>query len=544
MTILAIARRCWPIGLLALGLAACFAVNVFWLHSSNRAPDDAWISLRYAEHLAGGEGLRYNPGGERVEGFSSPLHVACLALLLRAGVPAQSASQLSSVLAAAALLVVAAAWAWRRLGPVWGSLAALALALNPSLGMWARGGLETTLFAALVVAALAAADRERPRALAVALGLLLWTRPEAPLYVAAAAAWLLWRGGGGRDAWRRSLAVAAGALAVYAPWLLLRLAYFHDVLPNTYYAKMDGVRAAQLHRGLVYLGEFLRRSEVHTPLAIAAVGGAWHLARARGARLRPDWPWLAAAFALAAVAFVLAAGGDNMAEQRFLLPAVAPLVLLGAAGAARLAAGPRARGARRGLTAVLGVAYLSQPAGIALHHLRHPTFPLDRPLALVDRGSADIVPRLWRLGRKLGTLLPPDAELALVPAGALPEAGKLRIIDMLGLNDRQLARVRVEGMGTHKQGHEKGDGALVLARRPAYVILNHNPNARYDAVSPPDMHLQFRPVRQIWESPEFHRDYLPFLVAIDDSTSFTVYERRGRTPALAGDGQGPPPLYR
>jgi hypothetical protein len=131
-----------------------------------------------------------------------------------------------------------------------------------------------------------------------------------------------------------------------------------------------------------------------------------------------------------------------------------------------------------------------------------------------------------------------------VPAGAPPQAGKLRIIDMLGLNDRRLARVRVEDMGTRKQGHEKGDGALVLERRPAYIILNHNPNARFDVVSPPEMHLQFRPVRQIWESAAFHRDYLPFLVAIDDSTSFTLYERRGTSPALAGDGLGPPPLYR
>ena len=535
--------RHWAPALAVVALAACLALNVFWLHTSNRAPDDAWISLRYAEHLAGGQGMRYNPGDERVEGFSSPLHVFYLAALLLAGVPAQQASQLSSVSGAVGLVALVAWWAPRRLGAAWGWAAALALALNPGLGMWARGGLETTLFALGVMAALAAAEAGRDRVLGVVLGLLLWLRPEAPLYGAVAIGWLAWREGFTGGAWRRALRVAGLALAIYVPWLLFRLAYFHDILPNTYYAKMDGVRAAQLRRGLAYLQEFLRRSEIHTPLALAAVGGMWHLARG-GRPRRVGWPWLAAGFGAAATAFVLAAGGDNMAEQRFLLPAVPLVLLLGAAAGARLASAPGAAGVRRGLAVVLGAAFLSQPVGIASHHLRHPTFPLDRPAALVDRHNADIVPRLWQLGRRLGTLLPADAELALVPAGALPQAGRLRIIDMLGLNDRRLARVAVAGLGTGKQGHEKGDGALVLARRPAYIILNHNPNARFGEPSPPDLHLQFLPVRQIWESAEFHRDYLPFLVAIDDSTSFTIYERRGRSPALAGDGSGPPPVYR
>ena len=51
----------------------------------------------------------------------------------------------------------------------------------------------------------------------------------------------------------------------------------HDVygwwLPNTYYAKMDGLRSAQLARGWAYLLSFLERSEIHTPLAAALAGG-------------------------------------------------------------------------------------------------------------------------------------------------------------------------------------------------------------------------------------------------------------------------------
>ena len=45
--------------------------------------DDAMISMRYARNLANGEGLVFNPGGERVEGrgiLSAGAHIATRAL--------------------------------------------------------------------------------------------------------------------------------------------------------------------------------------------------------------------------------------------------------------------------------------------------------------------------------------------------------------------------------------------------------------------------------------------------------------------------------
>ena len=42
--------------------------------------DDAMISMRYAKNLANGYGLVWNPGGERVEGYTNPLWVLFMAL--------------------------------------------------------------------------------------------------------------------------------------------------------------------------------------------------------------------------------------------------------------------------------------------------------------------------------------------------------------------------------------------------------------------------------------------------------------------------------
>src|SRR5712691_3102100 len=47
-------------------------------------PDDAFISFRYAENLSAGNGLVFNPG-ERVEGYTSFLWVALLAIGNRIG---------------------------------------------------------------------------------------------------------------------------------------------------------------------------------------------------------------------------------------------------------------------------------------------------------------------------------------------------------------------------------------------------------------------------------------------------------------------------
>ena len=43
--------------------------------------DDAMVSMRYARNLAEGYGLVWNPGGERVEGYTNPLWVLYMALL-------------------------------------------------------------------------------------------------------------------------------------------------------------------------------------------------------------------------------------------------------------------------------------------------------------------------------------------------------------------------------------------------------------------------------------------------------------------------------
>src|SRR2546422_6324150 len=76
--------------------------------------DDAFISFRYARNLRQGHGLVFNPGFERVEGYTNFLWVMVLAGLDRLGIePARAALALSWV-ATAALWSVGLALAIRR----------------------------------------------------------------------------------------------------------------------------------------------------------------------------------------------------------------------------------------------------------------------------------------------------------------------------------------------------------------------------------------------------------------------------------------------
>ena len=164
--------------------------------------------------------------------------------------------------------------------------------------------------------------------------------------------------------------------------------------------------------------------------------------------------------------------------------------------------------------------------------LRNPDYPLQRPVGLVEPLNEELIPGLFRLGLKLREILPDTATLALVPAGALPYASELHCIDMLGLNDREMARQNVANMGSGKMGHEKGSGASVMARSPDYILLRYDPVPIAAGVQEPlRAHIeQLLPVRELWSDENFHKRYEPILVPVDDNMAYTLFRRKIDSP--------------
>ena len=332
---------------LAVSIAAVLGgvVHAWWLRWIT---DDAWISFRYAERLVQGLGLTFNDG-ERVEGYSNFLWTIGCAAGIALGVPPEDWSIAWGIACHGATIALLAAFAWRRAAAAAreahagepGSarpplrvvlpLAAILMSLHRDHAIFATSGLETSLFTLLAVLGfvLVLDAPGRPRRAAAAgfvLGLAALTRPDGVLFAAIAGAYLIMVS---PRRLRDGAAFAASLAALLVPFLAWKIAYYGDVLPNTYYAK--SANRAWYSQGLAYVALYFRKYWV---LPVGAVACVLALLRvrspsreARGATMTGGdvAPFsraagLAAAFALIYTLYVAHVGGDFM-FARLLIPA-------------------------------------------------------------------------------------------------------------------------------------------------------------------------------------------------------------------------------
>ena len=196
---------------------------------SGRAPDDIYISYRYARNLAEGKGFAFNPG-ERVFGLSDP----GVAVLLAAGhaLTGISIPVLGSILTGAALLAIAAILLTEaaRRGFFWEGLGGGTLLVTSSYLWFAQGSGPLVALALLVAAGCLVAHQ--PWLAGVLGGFAVWCRPDALL--GCCVILLLMRKDRGRCL--RFGAAAAGVVAagVLAAWI-----YFGVPLPETLAVKQD-----------------------------------------------------------------------------------------------------------------------------------------------------------------------------------------------------------------------------------------------------------------------------------------------------------------
>lgn len=206
-----------------LALAALFA----WRLAGVTA-DDVYITYRYAQNLARGGGLVFNPG-ERVFGVTEPavaLVLGALHAATRLPIPG-----LGALLTAAGLWTVA--WLLAREGAERGRLPeALAggTLMVTSGFIWGNHGAAGPVVVALLLAA-ARWGSARPWLAGVLAGLAAWFRPDAAVGITLLGL-LLWAESR-RPPWR----YAAAALGVIALGALLAWAWFGTLLPATLAAK-------------------------------------------------------------------------------------------------------------------------------------------------------------------------------------------------------------------------------------------------------------------------------------------------------------------
>ncbi|HVV51795.1 MAG TPA: hypothetical protein VHO06_19155, partial [Polyangia bacterium] len=257
-------RRAARLGALAVAIAAALvaAWRVKWV------ADDAFISFRYAENLARGHGLVWNPG-ERVEGYTNFLWTVLLAGAIRVHLDPVRVSVVLGLTSYALLLVTVFRLGWRLLSEKRRALALLPLALaatNPYLISFATSGLETMFVALMVTLAFERAEAGWPRAAGLCAAAALMAHPDQAILVAALAGALALD----RARRREALVYCATVAAVFVPYYLLRWWYYGEFWTNTYYTK--SASAAYFSQGFTYLGMALLSGGLWGLIVPAIVG--------------------------------------------------------------------------------------------------------------------------------------------------------------------------------------------------------------------------------------------------------------------------------
>jgi arabinofuranosyltransferase len=195
--------------------------------------DDSWIHLQFARNLAEGAGFSFNPG-HPVAGSTAPLWT----LLLGAVAVVFSAS-LWTAKALGIVATLGAGLLTRRAVLAWGAPADAALVAAAAL-MWmgpivwgSLSGMEVSLAALLVAAALLAHARDRALVTALCAALAVLARPESlllvPFFVMARPLTL-----------RRIATFTVATAVIVAPAVLFSLSTVGTLYPATAAAKIEG----------------------------------------------------------------------------------------------------------------------------------------------------------------------------------------------------------------------------------------------------------------------------------------------------------------
>jgi hypothetical protein len=402
----------------ALGAAAAL-LPALWMWGFT--VDDALITVRYARHLAGGVGWRFNLGGPSTDGVTPLPWPLLLAPFARAG--AMAVLVRAKLLGLVVWVVTGAALGravGRAPGPAWGRASALAvMALSIPTSAYAVSGMETAVATALATWAVLLGDR--PRTGALLAGLVACLRPEMAPWACVLAVGMTVTAGGGVARWIEAAAIALGPFTLCA---VVRTLAWGRPAPLAVLAK-----PSDLEHGFAYAGAACTVTLVPV-LVLAPI-----------ALLRQPRALTIVLAAIAHVASIVVVGGDWMPYARLLVPVLPSLTYAAAliVGDAR----PSATAARSLVAGALGV-------------------------VLIARGGT--------AGRKVGAdrealiaaarpALEGARRVAALDVGWVSAATEADIVDLAGLTDPEIAALP----GGHTS--KRVDARFLLAREPDALLL-------------------------------------------------------------------------
>ncbi len=225
--------------------------------------EDMMISMKYAKNLAGGEGLVWNAGGERIEGLTNPAWILVMAIVHLFPIPAPKISLVVQLISAGLLAInlIFVARIARLIDPKSFKLLALATLLTATyfpLTNWGTVlGTEVALLTLLTTWGMYLLLRQtKTRSFNwlffMLLGFGTCVRLDFALTAGVLIAGLIWLNP------KQLGPILTKGVPIFLSWLIAQFAlrwwYYREFLPNTYYLKMTGYPVwMRVTRGL-YVG--------------------------------------------------------------------------------------------------------------------------------------------------------------------------------------------------------------------------------------------------------------------------------------------------
>jgi arabinofuranosyltransferase len=435
-------------------------------------PDDAFISFRYARQWSEGMGLVFNPG-EKVEGFSNLLWVLLLGAVGKAGGNIVSAAVWISMLASIGSYVCL----FTLFRSIWFSGDddaapshflfygfSFAAALFFPLIFYASSGLESTSYllcllggACLAIEGMTGRRRSLLSLSIISFLLASLMRPEGILFLLLHLVFLM------RSkiitGWRATVTVGV-PVVVYTAVILIKSYYYGEWIPNTFFAKpgMTPGYATPLAGGSIYLALFFSKSGLFALLPFA-----FFIPPVR--RGRDVWIYMWG-MVIVQILFIIYVGADVLRFDRFSLPFtpfILALALMGARELLRSKTPPLRIIATRTIFFCLLLIMAFNIFQIALAR---------RKLCAHDwMHSGD----LKTIGLTLAESLPENSMVVANEIGAIAYYSNHRVVDMLGLTDKTISRIRYRsfhdyGIGSSPWSTRKVTDYL-YSRRPDCIIL-------------------------------------------------------------------------
>jgi hypothetical protein len=458
--------------------------------------DDAFTSFRYAQNLIDGYGLVYNPG-ERVEGYTNFLWTLIIACFMKIGFSPEPVSQILGTISGGIgiILLFLLSSLIAPKNKFLNLIAPLFLSVNSCYAVWSTAGMETTFFTVLVLLGATRYvyeiqnKREMPLS-SVIFGIASLTRFEGLLFFGITFIYQAILVIKKRILPKTLLVSLLLFFSIFLPYYIWRYTYYGWPLPNTFYAKV-GSGTDQYIRGLNYIKKFLFEFSGWIFLMILLVF-----------RKISIYILYLLLITFSYLLYVIYIGGDGLSIYRFMVPILPFLYLLFKEGIVSLY---EIVSKKKALVVTLIIVSIGASLTVKNSFLN----ASDRGLKLVNLEAINT--KGWTMvGKWLAKNALKGESVALIPAGAIPYYSKLYTIDMVGLNDLNIGHMRLEGMGTGIAGHEKGDGAYVLSRRPTYILLGNvliTNNPELDFASLPWEGWVLKSEYELWFDQKFHQMY-------------------------------------